>query len=94
MHIKGLPGGSEVKESACVVGDLGSEDLLEMAMITHWRILAWRIPVYGVTRSWRGSMDCSPPGSSVHEILQARTPVWVAISFLQIIKSTTNLSTS
>ena len=22
-------------------------------------------------------MDCSPPGSSVHEILQARVPVWL-----------------
>ena len=27
------------------------------------------------------SMDCSPPGSSVHGILQARILVWVAISF-------------
>ena len=26
-------------------------------------------------------MDCSPPGSSVHGILQARIPEWVAISF-------------
>ena len=26
-------------------------------------------------------MDCSPPGSSVHEILQARTLEWVAIFF-------------
>ena len=26
-------------------------------------------------------MDCSPPGSSVHGILQARTLEWVAISF-------------
>ena len=26
-------------------------------------------------------MDCSPPGSSVHGILQARTPEWVAIAF-------------
>ena len=26
-------------------------------------------------------MDCSPPGSSVHGILQARTLQWVAISF-------------
>ena len=25
-------------------------------------------------------MDCSPPGSSVHGILQARIPAWVAIS--------------
>ena len=26
-------------------------------------------------------MDCSPPGSSIHEILQARKLEWVAISF-------------
>ena len=26
-------------------------------------------------------MDCSPPGSSVHEILQARILEWIAISF-------------
>ena len=30
-------------------------------------------------------MDCSPPGSSVHGILQARTLEWVAISFSQLI---------
>ena len=28
-----------------------------------------------------GPMDCSPPGSSVHGLLQARTLEWVAISF-------------
>ena len=27
----------------------------------------------------RDTMDCSPPGSSVHGILQARIPDWVAI---------------
>ena len=26
-------------------------------------------------------MDCSPPGSSVHGILQARIPEWVAVPF-------------
>ena len=26
-------------------------------------------------------MDCSPPGSSLHEILQVRMLEWVAISF-------------
>ena len=26
-------------------------------------------------------MNCSPPGSSVHEISQARTLEWIAISF-------------
>ena len=29
----------------------------------------------------RNPMDCSPPGSSVHGILQARMLEWVAISF-------------
>ena len=28
-----------------------------------------------------GPVDCSPPGSSVHMLLQARTLEWVAISF-------------
>ena len=40
--------GSEVKTSACNVGDLGSipgsEDPLEKGMATHSGILAWRIP--------------------------------------------------
>ena len=29
------------------------------------------------------SMDCSPPGSSVHVFLQARTLKWVAITFFR-----------
>ena len=29
-----------------------------------------------------GPMDCSLPGSSVHEILQARTLEWVALPFI------------
>ena len=29
-------------------------------------------------------IDCSPPGSSVHGILQARTLEWVAISFSRV----------
>ena len=31
-------------------------------------------------------MDCSPPGSSIHGILQARTLEWVAISFIVMYK--------
>ena len=30
--------------------------------------------------------DCSPPGSSVHRILQERTLEWVAISFFNLIR--------
>ena len=45
---KGCPGGSDGKESACNVGDLGLipgwEDSLEEGMETHSSILAWKIP--------------------------------------------------
>ena len=38
-------------------------------------------------------MDCSPPGSSVHGILQARVPEWVETSRVQIPNSLlTNLN--
>ena len=47
-----FPGGTEVKASACNMGDLGlipgsgrsPEDPLEKEMATHSSILAWRIP--------------------------------------------------
>ena len=42
--VQGFPGGSDGKESACNVGDLGWEDPLEEGMATHSSILAWRIP--------------------------------------------------
>ena len=58
----GFPGGSEGKESTCIVEDLGWEDPLEEGMATHSSILAWRIP-----------MDCSPAGSSVHGVTKSRT---------------------
>ena len=60
----GFPGGSEGKESACNVGDLGlilgQEDPLEKGMVTHSSFLAWKNPidrgawwatVHGVTKS-------------------------------------------
>ena len=31
--------------------------------------------------SWTNPMDCSPPGSSIHGIFQARVLEWAAISF-------------
>ena len=33
------------------------------------------------TKLWKTPMDCSPPGSSVHGILQARVLEWGAITF-------------
>ena len=41
---EGFPRGSDHKESACKVGDLGWEDPLEKGMATHSSIMAWRIP--------------------------------------------------
>ena len=42
----GFLGGSDGKESACNVGDLGSipEDSLAKGLATHSSVLAWRIP--------------------------------------------------
>ena len=46
--VTGFPGGSDGKDSACNVGDLGSilgwEDPIEEGVATHSSILAWRIP--------------------------------------------------
>ena len=47
-HVKGFPGSSVGKESACNAGDpvwfLGGEVPLEKGKATHSSILAWRIP--------------------------------------------------
>ena len=44
----GFPAGSDGKESACNVGDLGltlgREDPLEKELATHSSTLAWKIP--------------------------------------------------
>ena len=57
----GFPAGSDGKESACNVGDLGltlgREDPLEKELATHSSILAWRIswteePVHAVAKFW------------------------------------------
>ena len=34
-----------------------------------------------VTSASRNPTDCNPPGPSIHETFQARTPQWVAVSF-------------
>ena len=45
----GFPAGSDGKESACNVEDLGLildwDDPLEEGLVTHSSILAWRIPM-------------------------------------------------
>ena len=64
--VRGFPGGSDSKESACHVEDLslipGLEDPLEEEKATHFNILAWKIPwteepgglqsVHRVAKNW------------------------------------------
>ena len=76
---------------------VGREDPLEGGMATHFIILAWSIPwteepgglqsvvvkvlvAQSCPTLWDPS-DYSPPGSSVHGILQPRVLEWAAVSF-------------
>ena len=39
-------------------------------------------------------MDCSPPGSSIHGIFQARVLEWGAIAFSSVLLSSKNIVTA
>ena len=53
------------------------EKELHICMFIHWKV-----KVKSLSRVWLcDPVDCSPPGSSIHGILQARILEWVAISF-------------
>ena len=68
MLLWGFPGGSDGKEFACSVGDLGSvpnldwEDPLEKRMAVHFSIVAWRIP-----------MDRGAWWATVHRVAKSQT---------------------
>ena len=69
-----------------VLGQTGKEILLgQFAKVE--RALRWAGGTATLLLSRSGvsdscdPMDCSPPGSSVHGIFQARIPEWVAVSF-------------
>ena len=50
----------------------------------HWSGLPFPSPVHEsevAQLCLSDSMDCSLPGSSVHQIFQARVPEWVSIAF-------------
>ena len=47
---------------------------------TLYQGLAWKCSLLSHVQLFCNMMDCSPPGSSVHEIFQARILEWVAIS--------------
>ena len=50
---------------------------LGVHMLATGPTMCW---LFNCVQLW-DSMDCSPPGSSVHEILQARVLEWVSISY-------------
>ena len=52
--------------------------ITKILMICALLVVVWSIKVMSDSCD---PMDCSPPGSSVHEILQATILEWVAISF-------------
>ena len=65
--------------------DLGRERVGQIERIT-WEHILWKVKKVKVKFSQMcpilcNPMDCSPPGSSVHEIPQARILEWVAILF-------------
>ena len=66
----GFPGGSDIKESACNVGDLGSipgwrkslgegkgYPLQDSCLETSMDRGAWQATVHGITKSWTGMSD-------------------------------------
>ena len=48
---------------------------------TYGKINQWKVSVAQLCPTLYDPIDCSPPGSSVHGILQARILEWVASSF-------------
>ena len=61
-----------------------SSERKSLTSVTSSKKLEWlslvSIALHSVMSDCCDPMDCSPPGSSVHEILQARILEWVAIS--------------
>ena len=51
-------------------------------MFIRWKMKV-KVLVAQLSPTLCDPMDCSPPGSSVHGILQARTLGWVAVSFFR-----------
>ena len=73
----GFPHSSIGKASICNVGDPG---LIPGSGRSPGEGTGYPLQYSGL----ENSMDCSPPGSPVPGILQARTLEWVAISFSNV----------
>ena len=63
--------------------------ITKILMICALLVVVWSIKVMSDSCD---PMDCSPPGSSVHEILQATILEWVADALLQGISLTQGLN--
>ena len=76
-----LPGSPHPWDSPGKNTGVGCHFLLQCMKVKSKSEVAQSCPTHS------GPMDCSPPGSSIHGILQARVLEWVAIAF-----STTHMS--
>ena len=89
LHTKCLPSPQQryvIPTSSCLLKDHGLDFLSNH--LHPWPPLEWTL--HGSVTWWGGDsvvsnscdpMDCSPPGSSAHGILQAKILEWVAVSF-------------
>ena len=95
VTVEGFPGGSVVKNLLAHAEDVGSvpdqgrshKQWSNKTRVQLLSLCSRARALKEVTTMRRNlctatrPMDCSPPGSSVHEIFQARILEWVAISF-------------
>ena len=64
--------------------EIATMDILHIALVKTNKTIHYEVCVCLVAQSCLtlcNPMNCSPPGSSVHNILQAKILEWVALSF-------------
>ena len=85
-----LEGGIWVGPTASLMQTLNQSHCFQLHTHRGLKDFLWKFPAVGSTAhsvcvqsclTLCDPVDCSPPGSSVHGILQARILEWVAISF-------------
>ena len=79
LQQKGFPCGSDGKASACSAGDPGS--IPGLGRSPGEGKVKSESEVAQLCPTLSDPMDCSPPGSSIHGIFQARVLEWGAIAF-------------
>ena len=75
-------GSSSVPKSGMTLCKLMDYSMPESPVL-HYLLVKMKVLVTESCTTPCSPMDCSPPGSSVHGILQARILEWVAISFFR-----------